>query len=300
MNGDSLHRNTYRLSKVNSIQYCFTKLAFTARYIKNLHDMRKMLETYALRFLTPLLSAVSCQRPGISTISGLRKSAGPHLPSSEAGDMADRAVDRRHIRAPVGNAQPHPPNWAGNWGYDRERELVQQIGPIEHNSSGKAERGIAPPQRGDRSAKQQQRRRDLAEREKQRRMDLANAFDELAAMLSKIEPNEEEEEEEEEIVNGNKRRKKGSFSETEADTLGMNRLDLIGRTIDTLRRLHEENTDLKERPMPGKGEEEVSRTRTMRMGSLVYLFLFNSPIVATNRRYSSWYQLMRMVRHGAG
>jgi hypothetical protein len=179
--------------------------------------------------------------------------------------MADRAVDRRYVRAPVGNGQPQPPNWAGNWGYDRERELVQQIGPNEHNSSGKAERGSAP-QRGDRSAKQQQRRRELAEREKQRRMDLANAFDELAAMLSKIEPNEEEEEEE--IVNGNKRRKKGPVSETEADTLGMNRLDLIGRTIDTLRRLHEENTDLKEHPMPGKGEEEVSRK--MRLGSLVY------------------------------
>jgi hypothetical protein len=184
--------------------------------------------------------------------------------------MADRAVDRRYVRAPVGNGQPQPPMWAGNWGYDRERELVQQIGPNEHNGSGKDERG-STPQRVDRSVKQQQRRRELAEREKQRRMDLANAFDELAAMLSKIEPNEEEEEEEK-IVNGNKRRRKGPISETEADTLGMNRLDLIGRTIDTLRRLHEENTDLKEHPMPGKGEEEVSRTRTMRIGSLAYFY----------------------------
>jgi hypothetical protein len=214
--------------------------------------------------------------------------------------MADRAVDRRYVRAPVGNGQPHPPNWAGNWGYDRERELVQQIGPNEHISSGKAERGSTPPQRGDRSAKQQQRRRELAEREKQRRMDLANAFDELAAMLSKIEPNEEEEEEEEEIVNGNKRRKRGPVSETEADTLGMNRLDLIGRTIDTLRRLHEENTDLKEHPMPGKGEEEVSRTGKMRLRSLSYFVSSNSPIVVNNRRYSSWCQLIQRVCRGAG
>jgi hypothetical protein len=103
-------------------------------------------------------------------------------------------------------------------------------------------------------------------------MDLANAFDELAAMLSKIEPdpNEEEEEEEELLVNGNKRKKKAVVMENEADTLGMNRLDLIGRTIDTLRRLHEENIDLKEHPMPGKGEEEVSRTEKSRLGSLGY------------------------------
>jgi hypothetical protein len=173
--------------------------------------------------------------------------------------MADRVVGRRYVRAPLGNGQPHPPNWAGNWDYDRERESGQPIGPNENNNADKAEQGSAP-QRGDRSAKQQQRRRELAEREKQRRMDLANAFDELAAMLSKIEPSEEEKEKEEENVNGNKRRKKGPISEIEAETLGMNRLDLIGRTIDTLRRLHEENSDLKEHPMPDKGEEEVSRT----------------------------------------
>lgn len=217
--------------------------------------------------------------------------------------MADQVVDRRYVSAPVGNGQPHPINWAGNWGYDREREFVQQIGPNEHNNSGKAERESAP-QRGDRSAKQQLRRRELAEREKQRRTDLANAFDELAAMLSKIEPSEDEEEEEEELVNGKKRRKKGQVSENEADTLGMNRLDLIGRTIDTLRRLHEENTDLKEHPMQGKGEEEVSRSGTVRLGSLaIILFLVNLPIVTNNRRYSLWCQLMQqhqMVRRGGG
>jgi hypothetical protein len=180
--------------------------------------------------------------------------------------MTERVAERRYVRAPLGNGQAHPSNWAGNWGYDRERELVQQTGTNEHNNADKAERESVP-QRGDRSVKQQQRRRELAEREKQRRTDLANAFDELAAMLSKIEPCEEEEEEEEQIVNGNKRKKKGAISETEADTLGMNRLDLIGRTIDTLRRLHEENTDLKGHPMTGKGEEEVSRTEEMRLGS---------------------------------
>jgi hypothetical protein len=213
--------------------------------------------------------------------------------------MADRVVGKRYVRAPLGSGQPHPQNWAGNWGYDRERELVQPIGPNENNNADKAERGSAP-QRGDRSENQQQRRRHLAEREKQRRMDLANAFDELAAMLSKIEPSEEEKEKEEEIVNGNKRRKKGPISETEADTLGMNRLDLIGRTIDTLRRLHEENTDLKEHPMPGKGEEEVSRTGKMRLRSLSYFVSSNSPIVVNNRRYSSWCQLIQRVRRGAG
>jgi hypothetical protein len=194
--------------------------------------------------------------------------------------MAERVLDRRYARGPpVGTGQPHPANWTGNnWGYDRERQTVQPIGPNELINSGKAERGreSAPTNR---SAKQQQRRRELAEREKQRRMDLANAFDELAAMLSKIEPdpNEEEEEEEEEVVKGTKRRKKAPVNEAEADTLGMNRLDLIGRTIDTLRRLHEENTDLKEHPMPGKGEEEVSRIRDNSPGILgKFLFLANS------------------------
>jgi hypothetical protein len=177
--------------------------------------------------------------------------------------MAD-GVDRRYPRVPVVHGQSHTASWAESWRYDRERELVQQLGTDDRTNSGKAPRARqGPPSRGDRSVKQQQRRRELAEREKQRRMDLANAFDELAAMLSKIEPDEVEEEEEieeaeEEVVNGKKRRKKAPPVDQEPESLGMNRLDLIGRTIDTLRRLHEENIDLKQHGEPSKGKEQVS------------------------------------------
>ena len=82
------------------------------------------------------------------------------------------------------------------------------------------------------------------QREKQRRSDLANAFDELAALLFKIEPDDAE-------GPGSRRkqrRRSGATDVSEAesgDAAGITRLDLIGRTVETLRRLHKENIELK-------------------------------------------------------
>ena len=81
------------------------------------------------------------------------------------------------------------------------------------------------------------------QREKQRRNDLANAFDELAALLCKIEPDDAE-------GPGSRRKQRkrsgADVSEPESgDAAGMTRLDLIGRSVETLGRLHKENVDLK-------------------------------------------------------
>lgn len=92
------------------------------------------------------------------------------------------------------------------------------------------------------TSKKSERKR---QREKQRRFDLANAFDELATLLSRLEP-----EELDSSSNSRKQRKrKNSTDEAEldpADAAGMTRLDLIGRTIDSIRRLHRENLELRQ------------------------------------------------------
>jgi hypothetical protein len=80
-------------------------------------------------------------------------------------------------------------------------------------------------------------------REKQRRFDLANAFTELGSLLSMIEPEESDAD-----ASRKKGRRKcvGEVNEAEVgDASGMPRLDLIGRTIETLRRIHQENLELK-------------------------------------------------------
>jgi hypothetical protein len=80
------------------------------------------------------------------------------------------------------------------------------------------------------------------QREKQRRSDLANAFDELGVLVARLEPDDEQD-------GSSAARKKRRKSENEVDqsgeASGMTRLDLIGRTIETIRRLHKENVDLK-------------------------------------------------------
>jgi hypothetical protein len=89
------------------------------------------------------------------------------------------------------------------------------------------------------TSKKSERKR---QREKQRRFDLANAFDELAALLSRIEP------EELDSSSNSRKKKKKSSEEPEldpADAAGMTRLDLIGRTIDAIGRLHRENLELR-------------------------------------------------------
>lgn len=74
------------------------------------------------------------------------------------------------------------------------------------------------------------------QREKQRRFDLSNAFDELAAFIVQVEPEAAEAD-----LDGKKKRRK---SEGE-DSSGITRLDLIGRALQIMKRLHHENEERK-------------------------------------------------------
>ena len=109
------------------------------------------------------------------------------------------------------------------------------------------------------TAKKSERKR---QREKQRRSDLANAFEELGQLLSQIDPEDSDNQH-----NRRRRRRSGGgddFDNT-GETAGMTRLDLIGRTIDALRRLHQENTNLRRtvekqrRDAAAGGDDKVCR-----------------------------------------
>jgi len=101
------------------------------------------------------------------------------------------------------------------------------------------------------------------QREKQRRSDLANAFDELATLLSQIEPGQGGAS----TASGTKKRRRKSGDAAEVDTSGehgsgLTRLDVIGRTIEALRKLHKENLELKQslaqgRPARGGSDDKV-------------------------------------------
>jgi ferric-dicitrate binding protein FerR (iron transport regulator) len=110
------------------------------------------------------------------------------------------------------------------------------------------------------STKKSERKR---QREKQRRTDLANAFEELIQLLQQVNPDEAEAANHQ---NTKKKRRRssgdaagaggaagnntagggggGDFDGT-GELSGMTRLDVIGRTIDTLRRIHGENMNLR-------------------------------------------------------
>lgn len=70
------------------------------------------------------------------------------------------------------------------------------------------------------------------QREKQRRSELASAFEELHALLNEIEP-------------CNDRYRRHSPAENESST-AFTRLDLVRKTTETLRRVHQENVELKQ------------------------------------------------------
>ena len=119
------------------------------------------------------------------------------------------------------------------------------------------------------------------QRERQRRSDLASAFDELASLITQIENP---------AVGGGpilsssssgaasldhhhhhyaaaledpakrQRRRRSGVGEELEDSSGLTRLDLIGRTVGVLRRLQQENAELRGRLMEGgggSGEEQV-------------------------------------------
>ena len=83
------------------------------------------------------------------------------------------------------------------------------------------------------STKRSERKR---QRGKQRRSDLSNAFDELAAFISQVEPDAVEMD-----GDGKKKRKKSG----EDESSGITRLDLIGRALQIMKRLHRENEERK-------------------------------------------------------
>jgi hypothetical protein len=102
---------------------------------------------------------------------------------------------------------------------------------------------------GDDTKKSERKRK----RERQRRSDLTNAMDELAALVSQIDP----EEQSDTAAQKKRRRKSGeeaASGNNELDSTNMTRLDLVGRTTMVLRRLQRENAELKRRL-----EEQQSR-----------------------------------------
>lgn len=103
------------------------------------------------------------------------------------------------------------------------------------------------------------------QREKQRRSDLANAFDELNSLLTRVDP-----EESETSQSKSRRRRKSVGDSSEADqpsaeASGLTRLDLIGRTIETIKKLHQENMELRQSLSSLKGNEYDEKVRCLEL-----------------------------------
>jgi hypothetical protein len=98
---------------------------------------------------------------------------------------------------------------------------------------------------GEGDPKKSERKR---QREKQRRTDLSNAFDELATVLGRIEPDD---------MTGKKRRKKSIGEDGDGDAAGMTRLDLVVRTVDMLKKIHADNEGLRQGAPSDKLSEQV-------------------------------------------
>ena len=81
-------------------------------------------------------------------------------------------------------------------------------------------------------------------REKQRRSDLSNAFEELSQFLAQVEPQQGMEEETASPGGSDKRKRRKSIDGAE-DSGGITRLDLIGRAVRYMKRLHRENEERK-------------------------------------------------------
>jgi hypothetical protein len=86
---------------------------------------------------------------------------------------------------------------------------------------------------GDPSKRSERKR----QREKQRRFDLSTAFDELAMFMAQVEPEDGDGD-----LDGKKKRKRSGEGE---DAGGATRLDLIGRALKLMKRLHAENEERK-------------------------------------------------------
>jgi len=111
------------------------------------------------------------------------------------------------------------------------------------------------------------------QRERQRRSALASAFDELAALLTQIEPEHASSlaaggagSENIDSSTGGKARKRRRASATGTDpdlenSARLTQLDLIGRTVGVLRRLQQENVDMRRRLMEGGSMDNDLKVR---------------------------------------
>ena len=93
------------------------------------------------------------------------------------------------------------------------------------------------------------------QREKQRRSELTNAFDDLSALVLKMDTAADEEE-------PNKKNRRLSAGRSEHDNEhsgGMTRVDLINRALAIMNRMHKENSELKAElsRSRGGGKDEV-------------------------------------------
>ena len=104
---------------------------------------------------------------------------------------------------------------------------------LENGENGTAENGGNEDDRHQ-ATKRSERKRQI---EKQRRSDLSSAFDELAAFITQVEPESGDPD-----ADAKKKRKKSEGAE---DSSGITRLELIGRALRIMRRLHGENEERK-------------------------------------------------------
>jgi Helix-loop-helix DNA-binding domain len=88
----------------------------------------------------------------------------------------------------------------------------------------------------------QRRSERKREREKKRRSDLTSAFDELSQLIVQLDPMDDDSS----IPGDKKRRRKSSMDGTSGeDAGGITRLDVIGRALRIIKRLHRENEERK-------------------------------------------------------
>lgn len=158
-----------------------------------------------------------------------------------------------------------------------------QIGNAMMSSPAEEDEPLHATDDPETTTKKSERKR---QREKQRRSDLANAFDELGALMAKIEPEDLDD-------SGNSRkRKRGKSTDShdadQGDSSGMTRLDLIGRTIETIRRLHRENAELKHNleEMRRKAGDEKVRPLTHEMGN-IHSFSIDCSVALLSYFYST-------------
>ena len=117
------------------------------------------------------------------------------------------------------------------------------------------------------------------QREKQRRSDLASAFDVLANILLEVEPGADEEG----IGQGSRKSSvhdSGEIDHTDPAGQTITRLDLIGETVEAIRRLHTENTKLKNALKARGGQAAVDEALQVREETCCP---FNSSLVHSSR-----------------